>query len=106
MSFLNKWKPGTGVSEPSFGVAPCEFAHGQPGKPLGSRNLTRAQGGLANGSKDVQKKKEEPLPEVTPLERMLQNAGPLRKDGSDKFFGLENVSSPSSLVPSLAVHIY
>ncbi|KAK5940584.1 hypothetical protein PMZ80_007001 [Knufia obscura] len=26
----------------------------------------------------------------TPLERMLQNAGPLRHDGSDKFYGMEN----------------
>lgn len=36
-------------------------------------------------------KKEEPAPELTPLEKLLQNAGPLREDGSDKFFGLENV---------------
>ncbi|KAL1869310.1 hypothetical protein VTK73DRAFT_3177 [Phialemonium thermophilum] len=35
-------------------------------------------------------KKEEPAVELTPLEKMLQNAGPLREDGSDKFFGLEN----------------
>ncbi|KAK9784287.1 hypothetical protein SCARD494_12983 [Seiridium cardinale] len=49
-----------------------------------------AGGGLANGSKDVQKKKEEPAPEPTPLEKMLQSAGPLRTDGSDKYFGLEN----------------
>ncbi|KAF9879777.1 ubiquitin carboxyl-terminal hydrolase [Colletotrichum karsti] len=34
--------------------------------------------------------KEEPAPELTPLEKMLQNAGPLREDGTDKFFGLEN----------------
>jgi hypothetical protein len=27
----------------------------------------------------------------TPLERMLMNAGPIRRDGSDKFFGMENV---------------
>ena len=25
------------------------------------------------------------------LEKMLQNAGPIRDDGTDKFFGLENV---------------
>jgi hypothetical protein len=36
-------------------------------------------------------KKEEPAPELTPLEKLLQNAGPFREDGSDKFFGLENV---------------
>ncbi|KAI1394255.1 cysteine proteinase [Hypoxylon trugodes] len=41
-------------------------------------------------TKDAQKKKEEALPEVTPLEKMLQNAGALRQDGSDKFFGMEN----------------
>ena len=35
----------------------------------------------------------EPEPEITPLQKMLQNAGPLRNDGSDKFFGLENVGS-------------
>ncbi|KAI1499209.1 hypothetical protein F5X99DRAFT_391114 [Biscogniauxia marginata] len=41
-------------------------------------------------SKDAQKKKEEPVLELTPLEKVLQNAGPLRQDGSDKFFGMEN----------------
>ncbi|KAK1988760.1 ubiquitin carboxyl-terminal hydrolase [Colletotrichum cereale] len=43
-------------------------------------------------SKDAPSKKvkEEPTPELTPLEKMLQNAGPLREDGTDKFFGLEN----------------
>ncbi|KAH3914451.1 hypothetical protein HBI56_094180 [Parastagonospora nodorum] len=34
-------------------------------------------------------KKEEP----TPLEKLLANAGPLRGDGSDKFFGFENFGS-------------
>lgn len=29
--------------------------------------------------------------EVTPLEKMLQHAGPLREDGSDRFYGFENV---------------
>lgn len=29
---------------------------------------------------------------LTPLEKMLLDAGPLRDDGSDKFWGLENVS--------------
>lgn len=29
---------------------------------------------------------------ITPLQRMLENAGPLRSDGSDKFWGMENVS--------------
>ncbi|OAQ81581.1 ubiquitin carboxyl-terminal hydrolase 12 [Purpureocillium lilacinum] len=38
----------------------------------------------------LQKKKDEIVLEVTPLEKMLQNAGPLREDGSDRFFGFEN----------------
>lgn len=58
----------------------------------GRARLTARQGGSANGSKDVQKKKEEPPPELTPLEKMLQGAGPVRTDGSDKYYGLENVS--------------
>ncbi|KPM39954.1 putative ubiquitin carboxyl-terminal hydrolase creB [Neonectria ditissima] len=42
-------------------------------------------------SKDaVSKKKEEPVLDLTPLEKMLQNAPPLREDGTDRFFGLEN----------------
>ncbi|KAI0842947.1 cysteine proteinase [Hypoxylon sp. FL0890] len=44
----------------------------------------------SSAGKDAQKKKEETAPEVTPLEKMLQNAGALRQDGSDKFFGMEN----------------
>nr|UWK20421.1 ubiquitin thiolesterase [Trichoderma cf. fertile] len=38
----------------------------------------------------VPKKKDEIAPELTPLEKMLQRAGPLREDGTDKFFGFEN----------------
>ncbi|KAI0468758.1 cysteine proteinase [Xylaria cf. heliscus] len=45
---------------------------------------------LNTSSKDGLKKKEEPPPEMTPLEKMLQNAGAIRPDGSDKFFGMEN----------------
>ncbi|KAH8177667.1 ubiquitin carboxyl-terminal hydrolase domain-containing protein [Sarocladium implicatum] len=43
-------------------------------------------------AKDAAAKKNlaEPAPEATPLEKMLQNAGPLREDGSDRFFGFEN----------------
>ncbi|RDL34704.1 uncharacterized protein BP5553_07832 [Venustampulla echinocandica] len=36
------------------------------------------------------KKDAEPETEATPLMKMLQNAGPVRTDGSDKFFGMEN----------------
>ncbi|KIW20108.1 hypothetical protein PV08_00683 [Exophiala spinifera] len=35
-------------------------------------------------------KRDPNAPVPTPLERMLKNAGPLRNDGSDKFFGMEN----------------
>ncbi|KAI1150530.1 cysteine proteinase [Nemania diffusa] len=45
---------------------------------------------LNPSAKDGLKKKEEPAPEMTPLEKMLQNAGAIRPDGSDKFFGMEN----------------
>jgi ubiquitin carboxyl-terminal hydrolase 9/13 len=30
---------------------------------------------------------------MTPLEKMLLDSGPVRGDGSDKFFGMENVSA-------------
>ncbi|KAJ2899295.1 ubiquitin carboxyl-terminal hydrolase [Zalerion maritima] len=42
-----------------------------------------------SGSSQYHKKHEAPL-ELTPLEKMLHSAGPIREDGSDKFFGLEN----------------
>ncbi|KAI2615610.1 cysteine proteinase [Hypoxylon sp. NC1633] len=51
---------------------------------------TGASSTSSSAGKDVQKKKEEATPEVTPLEKMLQTAGALRQDGSDKFFGMEN----------------
>ncbi|KAG5992955.1 hypothetical protein E4U52_002386 [Claviceps spartinae] len=42
-------------------------------------------------SKDAQaKNKDEPVFEITPLEKMLQNAGPLPEDGSDRYYGFEN----------------
>ena len=37
-------------------------------------------------------KKDPNAPQLTPLEKHLLNAGPIRDDGSDKFFGMENVS--------------
>lgn len=45
----------------------------------------------AAGSTPV--KKDPNAPELTPLEKLLANAGPLRNDGSDKFFGFENFGS-------------
>jgi ubiquitin carboxyl-terminal hydrolase 9/13 len=54
------------------------------------------QPSTAQTTKEVMlKKKDEIVPELTPLEKMLQNAGPLREDGTDKFFGFENVCCPS-----------
>ncbi|SPN96696.1 related to carbon catabolite repression protein CREB [Cephalotrichum gorgonifer] len=44
----------------------------------------------AAAKESASKKKDEPPPEPTPLEKMLSTAGPLRNDGTDKFFGLEN----------------
>ncbi|OIW34717.1 cysteine proteinase [Coniochaeta ligniaria NRRL 30616] len=61
MSFLSKKWKGAGVS------------------------ITGTTGGAS-----PRNKKDEPAPELTPLEKLLQNAGPVREDGSDKFFGLEN----------------
>lgn len=43
----------------------------------------------AVGTTPIKRDPNAPIP--TPLERMLKNAGPLRTDGSDKFFGMENV---------------
>ncbi|EHK26368.1 uncharacterized protein TRIVIDRAFT_35696 [Trichoderma virens Gv29-8] len=45
----------------------------------------------------VPKKKDEIAPELTPLEKMLQNAGPLREEAADKFFGFENALFYSDL---------
>ena len=55
--------------------------------------------GASTATKDptLKTKKDEPPQELTPLEKMLQNAGPVRSDGSDKFFGLENVRWNPSL---------
>ncbi|KAF2013306.1 cysteine proteinase [Aaosphaeria arxii CBS 175.79] len=38
-------------------------------------------------------KKDPNAPQPTPLEKLLTDAGPLRADGSDKFFGYENFGS-------------
>lgn len=32
------------------------------------------------------------MPQISPLEKRLQDMGAIREDGSDKFFGMENVS--------------
>ncbi|EXJ74173.1 ubiquitin thiolesterase [Cladophialophora psammophila CBS 110553] len=51
---------------------------------LKSQNASAPAVGASTAKKDA----HAPLP--TPLERMLANAGPIRNDGSDKFFGMEN----------------
>lgn len=63
------------------------------------------------GTASGKKKDAEPEPEITPLVKMLQNAGPIRNDGTDKFFGLENVSCLwlytaylLTLINSLGIH--
>lgn len=62
-----------------------------------TRSISQGSPGIGSPTDKKPSKKEknkdvEPEPEITPLVKMLQNAGPIRKDGSDKFFGLENVS--------------
>ena len=47
----------------------------------------------SNASKNT--KKEDPTKDLSPVEKLLYNAGPIRPDGSDKFFGLENVRACS-----------
>lgn len=53
--------------------------------------MLATQGTSTATAKESSKKKEEPPPPPTPLEKMLENAGPVRNDGTDKFFGMENV---------------
>lgn len=52
--------------------------------------LAQNPSGAASGSSPTKKDPNAPLP--TPLEKLLLEAGPIRTDGSDKFFGFENVS--------------
>ncbi|KAL2023492.1 hypothetical protein VTK56DRAFT_2488 [Thermocarpiscus australiensis] len=46
----------------------------------------------ADSHASIKGKKDEPSQDLTPVERWLHNqdVGPIREDGSDKFFGLEN----------------
>jgi ubiquitin carboxyl-terminal hydrolase 9/13 len=53
----------------------------------------------ADTTASTKNKKDEPQPELTPVEKLLHNAGPIREDGSDKFFGLENVGIISPVPP-------
>jgi hypothetical protein len=54
--------------------------------------LTRAQQGAVSPSVGSSPSKKDATSQPqTPLEKLLLNAGPIREDGSDKFFGMENV---------------
>lgn len=50
-----------------------------------------AQGTTSPSVGSSPSKKDATSQPQTPLEKLLSNAGPIRKDGSDKFFGMENV---------------
>jgi hypothetical protein len=50
-----------------------------------------------NKRKGERKEKDE-LVALTPLERLVLGAGPIRADGTDKFYGFENVCLRSTPV--------
>lgn len=54
------------------------------------KNASTASNATAAKENGAKKKDEVTTFEVTPLEKMLQHAGPLREDGSDRFYGFEN----------------
>jgi hypothetical protein len=58
---------------------------------VGATNLRTAQN-TAAARVGVSSKRDANAPNPSPLERLIADAGPIREDGSDKFFGLENVS--------------
>ncbi|OAX84649.1 hypothetical protein ACJ72_00985 [Emergomyces africanus] len=57
--------------------------------PFFGKLRSNAGAGTQASASNPAKKDVLPIP-MTPLEKMLQDAGPLRNDGSDKFFGMEN----------------
>lgn len=66
--------------------------------------LTERQGPASPASSAPPAKKDPNAPQLTPLEKMLADAGPARGDGSDKFFGFENVTCPGPLLFLPNVH--
>ncbi|EED24538.1 ubiquitin C-terminal hydrolase CreB [Talaromyces stipitatus ATCC 10500] len=54
------------------------------------KNLRSNNGPLSPTSNISSPKKDNHVLPITPLEKMLQDSGPVRADGSDKFFGMEN----------------
>jgi ubiquitin carboxyl-terminal hydrolase 9/13 len=65
------------------------FGIGSRGNGVSSSSSLRASSLLGGGTPV---KKDPQTPQITPLEKRLQDMGPIRVDGSDKFFGMENVS--------------
>ncbi|CAI6331597.1 unnamed protein product [Periconia digitata] len=58
--------------------------------------FSRIKGGTGPASPATSQtpaKKDPNAPQLTPLEKLLADAGPVRDDGSDKFFGFENFGS-------------
>ncbi|KAL9102611.1 MAG: hypothetical protein Q9163_002255 [Psora crenata] len=60
----------------------------QPCAPTAKRNLMQGTSSTSPGS--ITSKRDFNAHHLNPLERHLLDAGPLREDGSDKFWGLEN----------------
>ena len=54
-------------------------------------NIVVIQGTSNASTGSSPSKKDANGPQITPLEKHLLEAGPIREDGSDKFWGLENV---------------
>ncbi|KAE8148289.1 putative ubiquitin carboxyl-terminal hydrolase creB [Aspergillus avenaceus] len=54
------------------------------------RSLRRDVGPTTPSAGPTPAKKEPLTPILTPLEKMMHDMGPIREDGSDKFFGMEN----------------
>jgi hypothetical protein len=44
----------------------------------------------------AERKEKDELAALTPLERLALDAGPIRPDGTDKFYGFENVCEPKT----------
>jgi hypothetical protein len=84
-SFFGRFKPGTVSAAPSRSAC------------VVSQWLTpnAIQTPASPASKDAIAKKDPNALQPTPLEKLLVDAGPIRGDGSDKFFGFENVSALS-----------
>lgn len=87
-SFFGRLKSGA-VSRPPFALPPVAQC----------LILTVSQGPASPASSNLPAKKDPNAPQLTPLEKLLADAGPVRPDGSDKFFGFENVSPHLATAP-------